>query len=294
MTSHSEFLRRCDPSFENHGFDRAAFMALLGVSGDATPIPAPATAKWERGLHLRGQFTVDEAACIIEGRHPDEIQDWRGEPWPRGVASMRQAIMDAWQELGVDTYGCEVQGHHQVSHQSIAAWCARRGIPWPLSPTLPQGAATDTCTDLAQRLAAAEAKAEHLGQELAAALAERDDLWQRSFDESELLKATQRQRETELEQWKAKARELQAVLCFDDGPDIQASSESRRRQIGFIVATAQALGYNPLSIPDGGKQEIRAACLTLPKLFTEASFGHAWKAASDYVRMANHAHFAKR
>lgn len=103
-----------------------------------------------------------------------------------------------------------------------------------------------------------------------------------------------RQLKTELEQWKAKTSELQALLCLDDGHDIQASSEIRRRQIAFIVATAQALGYDPLSIPDGGKQEIKAACLALPKLFTEASFGHAWKAAGAYVRMTNHAHFARR
>ncbi|MEO4029031.1 hypothetical protein ABH313_13410 [Chromobacterium vaccinii] len=80
----------------------------------------------------------------------------------------------------------------------------------------------------------------------------------------------------------------------EDHQEIQASSELRITQIRFMIATAKALGYDPLSIPDGGKQAIKNACLALPALFTEASFGHAWKAAGEYLRMANHESFAKR
>lgn len=68
----------------------------------------------------------------------------------------------------------------------------------------------------------------------------------------------------------------------------------RARRIAFLVATAKALGYDPMAIPTGGKQSIKNACLSLPSLFTEASFDHAWKAAGGHVRMADHAHFARR
>lgn len=182
------------------------------------------------------------------------------------------------------------------THASLLKWCKDNDVEWPLASAWraekarkhaqqDSGASIGSTTtgglaNLTQRLEKVEPKYKYLRRELAVVPAGRDDL---------------RQLKTELEQWKAKTSELQALLCLDDGPDIQASSEIRRRQIAFIVATAQALGYDPLSIPDGGKQEIKAACLALPKLFTEESFSHAWKVAvGGYVRMANHERFARR
>lgn len=170
---HSDFLYRCDPDFENLGFNRDNFMRLLNASGAATAGPEPT--KWEQGLLLRQWFTIDEAACIICGRHPDEREDWWGEPWPRSVVSMRLAILDAWSELDIDTDGCgEVQNHHRVSHQSIKTWCEQRGINWPLSSVQPQATVVGTSSDIAQRLAAAEVRAERLTHELAAVAGERD------------------------------------------------------------------------------------------------------------------------
>ncbi len=183
MTSRSEFLRGCDPAFENYGFDRAAFMALLNDSNTGSPMPT--ATQWERGLYLRQQFRLSEAACIIEGFHPSQWDAWALNEEPTKVISMLQAIMEASDELSIDTDGCgQVLNHHLVSHQSIAAWCLKNGLDWPLRQT-PQvqpvtgagaGAGAANTVNLSQRLAEAELKAEQLAQELATITAERDRL----------------------------------------------------------------------------------------------------------------------
>lgn len=68
----------------------------------------------------------------------------------------------------------------------------------------------------------------------------------------------------------------------------------RAQQIEAILAAIATLGYDPLSIPDGGKTAIRQACLAQPSLFTDSAFDHAWKEAAKQarVRMANHEKFA--
>lgn len=178
-TSLSEFLRGCDPDFDNIGFDRAAFMALLN-DGD-TSQPTPAASKWEQGLYLRQKFRLTEAACIIGGFHPGLWDEWDWREEPTEVSSMLQAIMDASDELNIDTEGCgQVQNHHYVSHQSIADWCLKHGLKWPLrqSRQVQPVAGTIDAANLAQRLAEAELKAERLTQELTTVAAERDGLRQ--------------------------------------------------------------------------------------------------------------------
>lgn len=177
MTSRSEFLRGCDPAFENYGFDRAAFMALLNNGNTGSPtLTAP---QWERGLYFRQWFHLWEAACIIEGIHPREWEAWRWDDVPADVMEMLKAIIDASDGLEVDTDGCgQVQNHHKVSHQSIADWCLKHGLDWPLrqAPAAQQVSGTADAANLAQRLAEAELRAEQLAQELAIITAERDKL----------------------------------------------------------------------------------------------------------------------
>lgn len=64
----------------------------------------------------------------------------------------------------------------------------------------------------------------------------------------------------------------------------------RDQQHETILAIIAALDFDPLKIPDGGKAKIRTACLTRPRIFTDSSFDHAWKAGvnANLLRMANH------
>jgi hypothetical protein len=55
------------------------------------------------------------------------------------------------------------------------------------------------------------------------------------------------------------------------------SSSRREQQHEVILALIDALGYEPLEIPTGGKSKIKAICLKRYKLFTDSSFDHAWK-----------------
>lgn len=179
MTFLSEFMRLCDSRFENHGFDRAAFIALLGASEDTALTPAHPASNWDLGLYYRQWFSFGEAACIIEGIDPSAWDQWPWNEVPPHVSNMLKAIVDGADELDVETDGCsEVRSYDRVSHQSIAAWCSKRGIDWPLRQApkvLPIAGATDAAS-LAQRLAEAELKAERLAQELATITAERDKL----------------------------------------------------------------------------------------------------------------------
>ena len=64
----------------------------------------------------------------------------------------------------------------------------------------------------------------------------------------------------------------------------------RNTQLETILAVIAALEYDPFKIPDGGKAKVKSACLTRPRLFTPASFDHAWKdgLSQSLFRLANH------
>ncbi len=51
----------------------------------------------------------------------------------------------------------------------------------------------------------------------------------------------------------------------------------RDQQHQVILAVIDALGYEPLKIPTGGKSKVRDICLMRVKVFTESAFDHAWK-----------------
>lgn len=60
------------------------------------------------------------------------------------------------------------------------------------------------------------------------------------------------------------------------------AKEAKRRdnQIIALCNAAIELGFEPLSIPKGGKKEIRIICMKDTSLFTDSAFDHAWKAAN--------------
>ena len=74
---------------------------------------------------------------------------------------------------------------------------------------------------------------------------------------------------------------------FLDGPSRETVIANPKKlgrqaqQFQAILATITDLGFEPLKIPDGGKAKIKAICLLNVSLFTDAGFGHAWKAGSS-------------
>jgi len=147
---------------------------------------------------------------------------------------------------------------------------------------------------LKQKLSTSEENEQKFKTELAAIISNENKLKQQVIIETEEMEARKSAIEQERDKWKACAEELIAILKPCDDSEIEAASPIRARQINFIIATAKAMKFDPLAIPDGGKVSIQTTCLTIPSLFTDASFGHAWKAAKDYIRMANHDIFSKR
>jgi hypothetical protein len=79
-------------------------------------------------------------------------------------------------------------------------------------------------------------------------------------------------------------------------PPAQSEAGRRAQQIDGILSTIQALGWNPLQIPYGGKKRLEGLCCENRDLFTVAGFGHAWTAALDQglVRTSGHDTYAKR
>jgi hypothetical protein len=75
--------------------------------------------------------------------------------------------------------------------------------------------------------------------------------------------------------------------------DEEARPERLRRsklQLEVILAVIKSLGFDPLSIPDGGKAKIKLICLTCSSLFTHSGFDHAWKKGlkANLFRMSSH------
>lgn len=177
MKSLSEFLRFCDSRFESHGFDRAAFMALL--SDVPTHQQVITTTIYPQGAAHLAWFRIDEAACIIEGYPMQAANGWNEDP--PSVAVMIRAIIDAQNDLEIDTArDLYVQRSHYVSHESIMGWCHKRGLNWPLKPAtlVPSVVGAIDAVNLSQRLAEAELQTGHLNQMLAAVTGERDKLRQ--------------------------------------------------------------------------------------------------------------------
>jgi hypothetical protein len=79
---------------------------------------------------------------------------------------------------------------------------------------------------------------------------------------------------------------------------LAGKDELKRReyQHEVILAVIAALNFHPQQIPDGGKAKIRNACLTRPRIFTDASFDHAWKDGirNQLFRLANHEKYSQQ
>lgn len=67
----------------------------------------------------------------------------------------------------------------------------------------------------------------------------------------------------------------------------------RQQQLEVILAVIDALQFNPMAIPDGGKSKIKEICLKC-RSFTPSGFEHAWKAGvkAQLFRHENHEKFA--
>ena len=51
----------------------------------------------------------------------------------------------------------------------------------------------------------------------------------------------------------------------------------RGQQHEVILAVIEALAYEPMAIPTGGKKKIKEICLNRVRVFTQDGFEHAWK-----------------
>lgn len=186
MKSRSDFLPDCHDYLHEYGFEKAAILELLATAGITfsdghsqgvleSTIEAPSQTKtWEKGMYHRQWFSTFEAACIIEGEHPDTFEDYSNYNIPSNIESMRMAINDAMEHLEIDE-------SRRVSHQSIAAWCSARGLVWPLS-TQPF-AGTDTVSFLTSKLKESEAREGKLRQELDAIKSEYNVIHEQAVDE---------------------------------------------------------------------------------------------------------------
>lgn len=94
----------------------------------------------------------------------------------------------------------------------------------------------------------------------------------------------------ELNAWASWQHGLVIVDPADSPPDPSNSQPTktespqgrREQQIAYLLQAIQAAGHDPLKIPYGGKRELmRHCCKAQPALFTESSFGHAWKEAKE-------------
>jgi len=59
------------------------------------------------------------------------------------------------------------------------------------------------------------------------------------------------------------------------------NNSRREQQYEMILVVIDALAYQPLAIPTGGKSKIKGICLKRLKLFTDSSFDHAWKEGAN-------------
>ena len=140
MTFPSDVFESQDYRLDRFGFDRAAFMAALANKESDT------SSKWSEGLRSREAFTVEEAACIIVGVHPDDIEYCDICSYPKKVSDMIDAIIEAKEELQIEMHQRGQERISKVTRTAITEWCERKGLEWPLK-TLPQRKPDHTNTD---------------------------------------------------------------------------------------------------------------------------------------------------
>ena len=73
---------------------------------------------------------------------------------------------------------------------------------------------------------------------------------------------------------------VNAQLNNDDS-ETYVNLERQAQQHEIILAVIAALKFPALQIPYGGKAEIKKACLTRTKLFTESTFKRTWQAGAN-------------
>lgn len=76
--------------------------------------------------------------------------------------------------------------------------------------------------------------------------------------------------------------------------EIEKPNRRQRQQLAILRVIAE-LGYSAMSIPDGGKSEIKSILLKQPQLFTSSGFDHAWSLGvrRGLFRMINHDKFSR-
>lgn len=89
---------------------------------------------------------------------------------------------------------------------------------------------------------------------------------------------------------------LPLELIPHDSLEVKFELGRREYQHEIILAIIAALDFDPLQIPDGGKAKIKTACLTRPRIFTKASFDHAWKDGlrDGLFRLASHDKYSRQ
>jgi hypothetical protein len=63
--------------------------------------------------------------------------------------------------------------------------------------------------------------------------------------------------------------------------DDKSTLGKREQQHQIILAVINALNYEPLEIPTGGKSKIKDVCLKSARIFTDSSFDHAWRSGTS-------------
>jgi len=72
-----------------------------------------------------------------------------------------------------------------------------------------------------------------------------------------------------------------ADLVYADSP-----INIKEQRIIKIISILEELGYDPMSVPIGGKAKTKNECLKFTKLFAENTFESAWKCASKNNRLS--------
>jgi hypothetical protein len=75
------------------------------------------------------------------------------------------------------------------------------------------------------------------------------------------------------------------VIDIDNHANDAKQLKRRDKQITEIINIANTFSYEPMSIPEGGKANIRRECLK-NSLFTDSGFTHAWKAANKQNKIS--------
>ncbi len=150
--------------YKKFGFRLSEITALLEENNISLKTPSRT---WPVEYQQMPAFTKQDAALIMSGLFPDEVDDWRFWDDPPSEVDRKLRLIDACQHEilaqdarlnGFEKPKTEIGSVDRISHAAWRNWSKEKGLDWPIPDSTESTAPPKTDEELLRRLSAEEGR----------------------------------------------------------------------------------------------------------------------------------------